>query len=148
MYFVAGVLHYHATKTGRTAGSNPCLWGKWIPGKMHTPTCSPKTRKATCTKSSVSRTQSLSHPSIKRNRSVFNPLVCVSTVHNVKPECLDSYNKLWWVLSRVTDCSLLQRVQKRVTAAVWGCVVYSCLVIDDWALLNSFLRCLEATCLY
>lgn len=25
MYLFAGALHYHATKTGRTAGSNPCL---------------------------------------------------------------------------------------------------------------------------
>lgn len=54
----SGGLPHRATETERAAGSTHCLSGKLIPGKMHTPTCWPKMRKATCTKFSVSPTPS------------------------------------------------------------------------------------------
>lgn len=50
----SGELRHRATKTERTAGLIHSLSGKLIPGKMHTPTCWPKMRKATYTKFSVS----------------------------------------------------------------------------------------------
>lgn len=60
-YLCSGGLPHRATETERTAGSTHYLSGKLIPGKMHTPTCWPKMRKATCTKFSVSSTSSSIH---------------------------------------------------------------------------------------
>lgn len=90
----SGELLHRATEMERTAGLTHSLSEKWIRGKMHTPTCWPKMRKATCTKFSVSRLKSsFQVPNIRR----FSNKRLIS-VHNVKPECLDAYNKLWWVL--------------------------------------------------
>lgn len=109
-HLFAGGLRYHATETERTVGSSPCLWGKWIPEKMPTPTCWPKTKRVTCTKSSVSWNTTITYKLfiIKKEGCVwvFFKTNSLFPVHNVKPECLDAYNKLWWVLSQVTDCPL------------------------------------------
>lgn len=101
IYLFAEGLHYHATKTGRTAGSNPCLWGKWIPEKMHTPTCLPKTRKATCTKSSVSQTQSRPRGPcfIMRNRIVFNR-------RSLSPQSITWSQSAWTPTTNSGECYL------------------------------------------
>lgn len=70
-HLLAGGLHYHATETDRTAGSNPCLWGKWIPEKMPTPTCWPKTKKVTCTKSSVSWNTTITYKLYYKKKDMF-----------------------------------------------------------------------------
>lgn len=88
------------------------------------------------------------------------------SVHNVKPECLDAYNKLWWVSCHITGCAvfccwfkksllllhkyyemwleqadrpLLRAAVTAVAAAVWGqgYLVHCCAINNSWSLFLS-----------
>lgn len=90
------------------AGSNPFLLEKSSPEKMLTLTCLPKKKTTTCIKYSVciagSGTQLMITTTVnKPMKSVWSCcllMLCFFSsfvaVHNVKPECLDAYNELWY----------------------------------------------------
>lgn len=92
-----GGLRHHATKTERTAGLIHSLSGKLIPAKMHTPTCWPKMRKATCTKSSVSPARS-------------SPFIISNTTHltlfiqNVSFQFIMSSQSAWTRTTNFGEC--------------------------------------------
>lgn len=99
--FTAGI-----SQLSRTAGSNPCLSERLTPGKMPTLTCLPKKKTTIFIKSNVCAILVLWYYILLwllfLSRNTFNLfgsclLIFFFSVHNVKPECLDDYNELWWV---------------------------------------------------
>lgn len=112
----AGDLH-QVTEAERTAGLSHSLWERLTPGKMHTPTYWPKMSKVTFTKFSVSflKTWMNTHMSTFKSNDI---ITITFSVHNVKPECLDAYNELWWVSNNSTIwcCHIIMQVQK----ILWG----------------------------
>lgn len=90
----------------RAAGSARSSCTRWIPARTPIPTSSPRRRPATSTRSSVSApagrkagTGGLAAPlthgtPVPGSFPRSQPLSPVPAVHNVKPECLEAYNKL------------------------------------------------------
>lgn len=130
--FTAGV-----SRLTRTAGSNLCLSERLTPGKMPTLTCSPKKKITICIKSNVCMTLFwwcyLFYSDYLSLEVYIECLHCFFfhflTVHNVKPECLDAYNELWWVtvLQHINYVFKFVFTFSLLTFCQWGCVaLHSC----------------------
>lgn len=134
--FLGGSQH-HATETERTAGLSLCLWGKLIPGKMHTPTYWPKTRRATCTKSSVSWLEShpvLSHLFQRKvwivieHRSLYSSQ-CQAGVPGCIQQTLVSVISCYWTHCLLLPISSTVKAVATVTVVVTG---RSLFLSHDW----------------